>query len=232
MSRNRNSVQKTCQENTTIFHLHRKPRRRQVDTLRCANPGAVVRSSMHIIAPLLLLAVTQAADVPQPTALPGGFVDTTGKIGVFSTPNGGVQAIELATGKVIFQSKRAQRPLFLVGDRLVALAAVHAPVARGLCFEWQAPWDGPRNGFRFVTFDLAKVGEIVQVSETVALPEWASIVDAHDRSFAIRWHTADGRLILTWQAKSRHAEPTDEKQATGAVRFDLKTAGFDTLPAQ
>src|SRR5260370_38996792 len=91
---------------STPFCFRCKYRRRRVDAGRCLNPGAVVRFIMRVIAPLLLLAAchaAQAADVPQPTALPGGFVDTTGQIGVFNTPSGGVQAIELATGKSFFQ---------------------------------------------------------------------------------------------------------------------------------
>jgi hypothetical protein len=190
---------------------------------------------------LALCQVAHAADVPQPAALPGGFVDASGKIGVFNMADGGVQAIELATGKILLQSQRVQRPLFLDGDRLVGLQAVHAPVVRSFCFEWQPPWDGPRNGFRLVTLDTAKSGELVQVSETVALPEWASIVDAHDRSFTFRWHTDKSRLVLTWEAKTWYAGPTEimtqdeavyRKQATGAVRFDPATAAFETQPAQ
>src|SRR5579864_6184605 len=132
---------------------------------------------MRVIAPLLLLAVSQAATAaagPTTTTLPGGFVDTTGKIGIFNTPGSGVQAIELASGKVVFQSNRVQRPLFVAEDRLYALAAVQAPAVRGLCFEWQPPWQGPRTGFRLIAFDLTESGETVLVSKTVALPQWAS----------------------------------------------------------
>jgi hypothetical protein len=196
---------------------------------------------MRVIAPLLLLVVAHtalAADVTPPIALPGGFVDTTGRIGVFNTPTGGIQAVELASGKAFFQTNQAQRPLFIAGERLYALAAVQAPVVRGFCFEWQPPWDGPRTGFRLVAFDLSQLGERVLESETIAVPEWASIADAHDRSFAFRWHTEDGRLVLAWEAKTWYAGPTRKtpqqeaacrKEATGAVRFDLRTAAFETL---
>jgi hypothetical protein len=201
-------------------------------------------SIMRVIAPLLLLAVghaASAAEVPAPVVLPGGFVDATGQIGVFNTPSGGIQAVELATGKTFFQTHQAQRPLFLHGDRLYALAAVKAPVVRGLCFEWQPPWDGPRNGFRLVAFDLAQFGETVLESETVALPEWASIVEAHDRSCTLRWHLENGRLVVAWDTKTWYAGPTQKtpaeqaafrKQASGAVRFDLETTAFETLPPQ
>src|SRR5258708_37154117 len=84
---------------------------------------------MRVIAPLVLLAACQvatAADMPSPIALPGGSVDTTGQIGIFNTPGGGIQAVELAAGKVFFQTHQAQRPLFLAGNRLYALATVKA----------------------------------------------------------------------------------------------------------
>src|SRR5947209_2776947 len=106
---------------------------------------------MNVIGPLFLLVACQTtaiADVPASFPLPCGFADKTGQIGVFNTPIGGVQAVELATGKAFFQTSAVQRPLFLAGDRLYALAAVKAPTIRGLCFEWLPPWDGPRTGFR------------------------------------------------------------------------------------
>ena len=200
---------------------------------------------MHILAPLLLLAAGQAApavEIPQPLALPNGFVDPSGRFGIFNTPSGGVQVVELATGKSFFQTNEAHRPLFFLGDRLYALAAVKAPPAiRALCFEWQPLWDGPRNGFRLVAFDLAQFGDRVLESATIALPEWASIVETHERSFAFRWHTENGRLVVAWEAKTWYAgltrkTPAEEaayrKQAAGTVRFDLQAAAVEALPPQ
>src|SRR5947209_2389186 len=111
-----------------------------------------------------------ASDIPHPTPLPGGFVDTTGQIGIFNTPGGGIQAIKLSTGESFWQSNQAQRPLFIADNRLYALASVQVLSAL------------PRNGFRLVAFDLADSGKIVLESETVAFPEWALIAEAHDRS--------------------------------------------------
>jgi hypothetical protein len=199
---------------------------------------------MHILAPLLLLAAAQTApavDIPQPLTLPNGFVDPSGRFGIFNTPSGGVQVVELATGKPFFQTNQAKRPLFFAGDRLYALEAVKAPIIRSLCFEWRPAWDGPRNGFRLVAFDLAQFGDRVLESETVALPEWASIVETHERSFAFRWHTENGRLVVAWEAKTWYAgltrkTPAEEaayrKQATGTIRFDLQTAAVEALPPQ
>ena len=199
---------------------------------------------MRVIVPLLLLIACQAAaaaEVPQPVALPGGFVDATGQVGIFNTAGGGVQAVEMAAGKSFFQTNQAQRPLFVLGDRLYALAAVKAPVIRGLCFEWQSEWEGPRTGFRLVAFDLAQFGEVALKSETVELPEWASIIEAHDRSFVFHWHTENGQLVVAWEAKAWYAGPTQltppeaatyRKQGMGAVRFNLQTAAFEPLPPQ
>jgi len=192
---------------------------------------------MHLFAPLLLLAAAHV-EVPQPTPLPGGFVDPTGRIGIFNTPGGGIQAVELATGKSFWQTDHAQRPLFVAAGRVFALAAVHAPVLRGLCFEWHPEWDGPPNGFRLVAFDLRQPDRIVVESEAVALPEWASLADTHDRSFAVRWRVEDGRLVLSWEAKTWYAGRTKKtaqeeaayrKRADGAVRFDLKTGSFEEM---
>jgi hypothetical protein len=194
---------------------------------------------MHLVAPLLLLAAAHV-EVPQPTPLPGGFADPDGRIGVFNTPRGGIQAVELATGKSFWHTEQAKRPLFVADGRVYALAAVRAPVARGLCFEWHPAWDGPRNGFRLVAFDLTRFGEPVLESETVALPEWASLADTHDRSFAPRWRVEGGRLVVAWEASAWYAGPVKKtpqeeaayrKRADGAVRFDLETGRFEALPA-
>jgi hypothetical protein len=194
---------------------------------------------MHLLAPLLLLAAAHA-EVAQPTPLPGGFVDPSGRIGIFNTPGGGIQAVELATGKRFWQTDQAQRPLFVAAGRVFALAAVRPPVVRGLCFEWHPEWDGPRNGFRLVAFDPTQPGRVVLESEPVALPEWASLADTHDRSFAVRWHVEDGRLVLAWEASAWYAgrtrktaqeEAAYRKRADGAVRFDLETGSSEELPA-
>jgi hypothetical protein len=199
---------------------------------------------MRLVAPVLLLVVVQtasAAELPRPTPLPGGFVDATGQIGVFNTPRGGVQAVELATGKSFWQSQQAQRPLFVSDQRLFALAAVQAPVVRGLCFEWRPQCQGPHNGFRLVAFDLAQFGQVALESETVALPEWASLDEAHDRSCALRWSIENGRLIVAWEAnawygglirKTPQEEAAYGRHAEGCVRFDLETGAFETLAAQ
>lgn len=196
---------------------------------------------MRLAVALLLLAAVStasAADLPRPAPLPGGFVDPIGPIGVFNAPDGGVQTVEFATGQSFWQSQQAQRPLFLIGSRLFALAAVQAPVVRHFGFEWRPPWDGPRNGFRLVAFDLAQFGQVVLQSETVALPEWASLVEAHDRSCALGWFLENGRLVVVWQVEAWYGDlicktPQEEaayrQHAEGAVRFDMETAAFETV---
>src|SRR5947208_13252831 len=57
-------------------------------------------------------------------ALPAGIADPAGRTGFLAGAGGGVDAVDLTTGDVLWQTTEAQRPLLVVGDRLYAQAGV------------------------------------------------------------------------------------------------------------
>src|SRR5438876_524457 len=90
----------------------------------------------------LLLAASRAAAAapPPPTMLPlpgGAVAEPTGRTG-FLPGAAGLEAIDLATGDVLWHSAEAQRPLLLDGGRLYAQAG------------------GKRNRLRVLAFDLSR----------------------------------------------------------------------------
>lgn len=70
---------------------------------------------------LALSGFAAAADEgPAPIIIPGGVADGAG-VGYLSSPKGGMVAVDLAKGDVVWDSKEANRPLAVGGKRLVAL---------------------------------------------------------------------------------------------------------------
>src|SRR5690242_21101788 len=55
-------------------------------------------------------------------SLPHGLADPAGRIGFFASATGGIEALDLVSGKVLWQTHEAQRPLLLDGDHLIAQA--------------------------------------------------------------------------------------------------------------
>jgi hypothetical protein len=169
---------------------------------------------------LLLLLTVEAPAVlhaapasPRVVVLPAGIADTAGEIGYFASAAGGIEAIDLTTGEVRWESIEAQRPLLIANGRLLAQAGTR------------------RNRLRVLAFDLAKNGECVFESDAVVLPSWVVTGEAPGRSFTPHWRLLDEQhLELSWEARAWFAGPgkpkagqeeAARKQAAGVARIDL-----------
>src|ERR1019366_7100571 len=110
-------------------------------------------------------AAGQEKQEPQtPRHLPGGGVaDPAGKTGFVPNPSGGIDALDLATGKLLWSSKDANRPLFATADRLFAQA-------------------GSLNEIRVFVLDT-KEGKRVVESAPIKMPYWVSVQTAYGLSF-------------------------------------------------
>lgn len=172
--------------------------------------------------PALGAAASPAPRANSPLRLPAGIADPEGNIGYFSSADDGIEAIHLATGKVLWQTHEAQRPLFLDGDHLLAQAGVK------------------RNRLRILRLDRTS-GECDLESDPVVFPAWAVTGEAHGRSFSAQWHWSKHQLILDWEASAWHVgqpPPTPEeeaaarKHASGNVVIDLRTGQVEVRPAK
>jgi hypothetical protein len=157
-----------------------------------------------------------------PVLLPAGIADPTGRTGFFAGAEGCVEAIDLATGKVLWRTHEAQLPLLVDGDHLLAQAGVK------------------RNRLRILRLDLSRHGECDLESDPVVFPGWVVTGEAHGRSFVARWHLAKHQLVLNWEAAAWYVgqgRPTPEqeaaarKHADGTVLIDLRTGQVETRPA-
>lgn len=158
-----------------------------------------------------------------PLVLPGGGVaDHNGKVGFVPNTSGGIDALDLASGKLLWDTKAAPQPLLATADRLLAQKLV----------------PGKANQVRIVVLDTTQKGKQLLESQPVAFPDWVSVGVAHGRSFGSTARLTDDALLLTWQARAWYAggaRPTPEierrarKAASGVVQVDLKTGKVRTL---
>ena len=183
-----------------------------------------MRKVPHVVRRLvfasLAVGLTAAAAAAGPL-LPCGVADPGGRTGFLANAHGGVDAVDLATGDLLWDVDGAKWPALAEDDRLYAWAPVHG------------------NGLRVAAFDRMQGGRRLLESEDVVFPDWVSVEEAPGRSFAVRWRLERGRLVLDWEARAwfsgPHATPQAEadarRHAEGQARIDLETGKVETAPA-
>jgi len=154
--------------------------------------------------PLAVLAALLACTAsPAAPPFPGGILDSTGRTAYLAS-EAGIDAIDLARGERIWQSRDAQLPLLVAGDRLYAVAL--APTSR----------------LAIVAFDLASRAERVFRTEVTDFPRWVSTRGTPTQTFHCGWRQDRHTLFLDWRADSRDGAGPG-KHAAGQVRVDLDT---------
>ena len=164
------------------------------------------------------LVAQEKKGVTAPRQLPGGGVaDPAGKTGFFPNTSGGIDALDLATGKLLWSSKDANRPLLATADRLFA----------------------QKRASLFV-LDIAQEGKTVREAKPIAFPGWVSVETDYGRSYRGSTRLDGDTLLLSWEAGASYAggaRPTPEiekrerKSASGVARLDGKTGKLDALDA-
>ena len=148
----------------------------------------------------------------------GVIVDAGSGVVYLMNPGHGIDAVELASGKLIWRSTSAAEPILLFDDRLVAEA--EASVGNRV--------------LPIVVMNIAAQGERLQ-SAMVPLPPpaFASIDDAMGSSFTADASLSNGELELTWRFTPRpnlgRPGPAPS-EIVGAARIDLKTGQVQVLP--
>jgi hypothetical protein len=167
-------------------------------------------------------AAGEGEDSTRMILLPGGIANAAGRTAYLANATGGIDAVDLTTGGLLWQTYEAQRPLLLSGDRLVAQAGVK------------------RNRLRILVFDVRQPDRCVLESDPVVFPPWVVTGEAPRRSFALRARVEQNQVVLSWEAKgwlreARTAQdqgrPPDQ-QAAGVARIDLDTGRVTQGPAE
>jgi len=166
-----------------------------------------------------LISGTSAASI----LLPEGIAEPSGHIGYFANATGGIEAVDLTSGKVLWQTHEAQRPLLLDGGCLLAQAGTK------------------RNRLRILRFDPKHHGECDFESDPVVFPAWVVTGEAPGHSFTAHWQVQKHHLVLNWEASASYAgetRPTPEearparKHAAGTARIDLRTGQVEIRPVE
>ena len=178
-----------------------------------------------------LSAVGLAAPAPEAkntTAIhfiPGGAADAESGRGFVTNANGGVTALDLETGKPLWESKTAGRPLAVVDGRV-----------------WVQVRDKDKSNVIRVVGLTVDDGKTAAESEPIVLPNWVAAVEGRGagRSFTSSPYLDDGDLFVRWQANtwywggaapSPQTEKAARKHADGVARVNLKSGKVEMLEA-
>jgi hypothetical protein len=169
--------------------------------------------------------VVLRAEPPAYWKMPWGVADARGAWGFVTNPAGGIDALDLATSKVLWSTAEAHTPVALAGRDLVALV----------------PDKVRRNALRVVTFDVEDRGRRPRVSDAVVFPDWVSVSPAPGRSFTTQAWVDGDKLLLRWDARGWYAgaarrtpeiEKAARRSASGVARVDLRTGGLEMFAAE
>ena len=156
-----------------------------------------------------------------PAYFPGGLTNRAGSIGCIRTLSGGVEALELGSGRRLWKSDAPSRAL-LVGSDGVLLLEERGRQLQVTAYE-------PRGGRRIKTWPC-----------NLGLPAWASLAEpAGGRSwttFDVRARRSGDILEIGYDARefvaSGIAPSTEGPRASGVFRLDLNSGSGVNLPGE
>lgn len=148
--------------------------------------------------------------VAHPFVLPGGVADPAGRNGFFANADGGVSAVDLRNGKVLWETAAARRPILVAGERLYA--SVPAGAGR----------------LRVVGLAIAGKGEVVFRSEPVEIPPapaghpqtllWTPAKDHQLRLAREALGDSAPRGVITVDLRNGHVQPLLEGSLPTAAK--------------
>ena len=152
----------------------------------------------------------------------GVIVDVRRAAVYLMDPRGGIDAVDLSSGTLLWTATQAAKPLWVSGHLLIA----------------QAESGSRHSGLRIAILDTRQ-GSVVQET-TVNLPEHvrASVNDGLGTSFEAVAHEDDGEVVISWRFSRRTitgVAPGPETlpeapEARGAVRLKPETGGVEPMP--
>lgn len=156
------------------------------------------------------------------TTVPGGVVDAAGRIAYVQGARGGVDAVEIASGRVVWSDAALQRPVAVVGTRLL----VEVP---GL------------GNLRLAVREARANAPPTATSDPLPLPKWALRPSGNRGIFSSRTTVESRELVrYEWSARAgtpggMHPMPGEETEAlatTGALLVHLATAKLTPAAAR
>ena len=161
-------------------------------------------------------AQAQTAHEGTPIPIPGGVVDPNGQTAYLAnTLHEGISAVDMATGKVLWQAHGPMKPILVTGQKLVA---------------WR-PVEYAHNGLRIWTLDT-RTGRSTWSSSLVVLP--SSVFVESDSPvkppFFVTGRVQNGQLELIWNVPAPSREARNVGSQAGVVSVDLQTGKMVNPP--
>jgi hypothetical protein len=169
-----------------------------------------------LMAFLVLAPAASAADATGVVVI-GGIADPSTKMAYVTDPAGTIVAVAISSGKVLWETKEATRPVASAGQHVYAFA----------------PEKGKANVFRVVTLDAGDKGKVIRTSDPITLPDWADVGDALDRFIGPKNFEARSELqggVLT--VRFWHSQQGAGKLHRGEARIDLASGKVTTAPGK
>jgi hypothetical protein len=160
---------------------------------------------------------------PDPAPLPGypmaacGFADTAGRRGYVANDEGGIDAVDLATGDLVWQTREACQPIVLAHKGLFALGQPARHLGQVVVFSCQRKGEVLLRSDPFPVLEAEKISKPAQVDLT-----GCGRIEGH-------------ALHLSWSASSR--TPADGRftqlySRGGSATIDLSSGHADLTTAQ
>jgi outer membrane protein assembly factor BamB len=154
---------------------------------------------LFALAAVAALGAPALADGPPIAVVSGGIVSADQKTVFLPSKEGGIEAVELATGKLLWSTKGAGR-LAGASDKAVVAWAADAKKL---------------NAFRVTALDAA-TGKVIGTSDPIPMPEWARVQSGDGFHFRAAAKVEDGAAVVAWEAGAYYAggaRPTPEIEA-------------------
>ena len=189
------------------------------------------KNSLTLLLTLLLAGSPMAAaylnegPIRSPVYLPGGVADQNGKTGYVGNVTDGIDAIDLETGRTLWQSALASKPLVAFDHSLVALALDN----------------GKANSVHMVVLDEQANGKLILESDPIVFPAWVVVGGALGRTFSSEGRINKGNFMLAWGATTFYcggAAPPPQvlkaaaRHAVGVARINLQSGHVEMLDAK
>jgi hypothetical protein len=159
-----------------------------------------------------------AGTVEAPTYIPAGVSDAGGTVGCVRTPDGGLEAVDLATGRSLWRSAAPARALLVAPGRAFVLEERAGQPLRVAAYT-------PREGRLIRAYDLT----------TLELPPWASLGGAVEERewtvFDVAARLAGDRLEVRYDITRRRVSgfvaPGVVGRVEGAAQISLDSGRVD-----
>lgn len=158
------------------------------------------RTAPVLLAGLLIFLAASAFAAPAGVGLRDGVVvDTARSVAYVMHPQGGIQALNLRSGNVLWHSREAERPLALAGNRLVAQARPAAGELRIVALDVRGGALTTKAGYPMPEGVQAEVSETLQQAfHLTAMP------------------SEDGGVVLTWEVEELSGLPKRRDEQLGS----------------